>query len=572
MLAATVLLQVAKETEGFLPESQAGFRKDRGCRDNVVVLAILLDFFLDEGNPLVLTYLDYVAAFDTVSHKFLDEALGEAGASSKMRSLIRAIYSKATAVVRVRSTNGEPDVYSRSFPIDRGVLQGCLLSPRLFIVAAALIMKRHDSNGGGAKLREMLVEKLEYADDAGLADTTAESASLRVTAIQEGAAKDADVVVSIPKSEVQHIQQQEEVASPSQEDYERAASQGKVSFRCEFCDKRFPQPVDLRHLKFCPKAQRGEYDGEWEVEKILEVRGPPEHRFFQVRWKHRWQKDQTTWEPTRHLGEAEEVVEEFWASHPEIDSLSDIYVEEEHRCKWCCKFYGTEVKLLRHRCGEKPKLETRASRKAKKLVKRMLQAERQDSREEVKMGEDSLKAVFAFNYLGMSNTADGDKAYPVEVRLAKAAARFSELHNVWRSTQLRLQTKLQLFESGVCSMATHAFEAWQFTEPNVKLLKSWVARRLSFISSRSIRDEYISPSWNLMASLRVRRLRFLGHVLRMDESRLVRKAVLTLRNPYPPGFILMDTPPHESLDQLIDMARDKESWNIEVNALKLRLE
>ena len=98
MFAATVLLQVAEETEGFLPESQAGFRKNRGCRDNVVTLAILLDFCLEEDNSLILTYLDYVAAFDTVSHKFLDVALGEAGASAKSRSLI---FQKVSRKIRI---------------------------------------------------------------------------------------------------------------------------------------------------------------------------------------------------------------------------------------------------------------------------------------------------------------------------------------------------------------------------------------------------------------------------------------------------------------------------------------
>jgi len=78
----------------------------------------------------------------------------------------------------------------------------------------------------------------------------------------------------------------------------------------------------------------------------------------------------------------------------------------------------------------------------------------------VKMGEDKLKAVFSFNYLGMSNTVDADPAYPIEVRLAKAAGRFSELHKIWRSETLNLKVKLQLFESGVCSMATHVPDPW----------------------------------------------------------------------------------------------------------------
>ena len=51
-------------------------------------------------------FLDYEAAFDSVSHLFLDEALGAAGASDKIRSIFRAIYSKANAVVRVQKADG----------------------------------------------------------------------------------------------------------------------------------------------------------------------------------------------------------------------------------------------------------------------------------------------------------------------------------------------------------------------------------------------------------------------------------------------------------------------------------
>jgi len=76
----------------------------------------------------------------------------------------------------------------------------------------------------------------------------------------------------------------------------------------------------------------------------------------------------------------------------------------------------------------------------------------------------------------MSSTVDADAAYgpyPIEVRLAKAAARFSELHdNVWRSKNLNLKVKLQLFDSGVCSMATHAFEAWKLSMSSTERKKN----------------------------------------------------------------------------------------------------
>ena len=69
-----------------------------------------------------------------------------------------------------------------------------------------------------------------------------------------------------------------------------------------------------------------------------------------------------------------------------------------------------------------------------------------------------------------------------------------------------------------CSKATHGFEAWQLTPSNVMKLKQWCARRLAVITGNDIATEYKFPSYDLVAALRVHRLRWLGHVLRMDSS------------------------------------------------------
>ena len=57
----------------------------------------------------------------------------------------------------------------------------------------------------------------------------------------------------------------------------------------------------------------------------------------------------------------------------------------------------------------------------------------------------------------------------------------------------------------------------------------------------------------------------------MHPSRDVRKAVLSIQQPYPEGSLFMDAP-RASTDELIEMAKEREDWNIRVNALKWRLE
>ena len=69
----------------------------------------------------MITFIDFVAAFDSISHRFLDEALEEAEASDKSRAIFRAIYKSATAVVRVSPPGGGDKVLTDPFPVDRGV-------------------------------------------------------------------------------------------------------------------------------------------------------------------------------------------------------------------------------------------------------------------------------------------------------------------------------------------------------------------------------------------------------------------------------------------------------------------
>ena len=40
---------------------------------------------------MAVTFIDYSAAFDSVSHRFIDEMLAKAGASNKLRAMFRAV-------------------------------------------------------------------------------------------------------------------------------------------------------------------------------------------------------------------------------------------------------------------------------------------------------------------------------------------------------------------------------------------------------------------------------------------------------------------------------------------------
>ena len=120
ILSVCILHRLVAETDWFLSDWQAGFRSERGCRDNLLLLRVIYDQVINGNDKCVVTFIDFAAAFDSVSHKFLDSALGKAKAKRKTRALFRAIYAAAEGAVRLQSKDGKIAL-SKYFDVAGGV-------------------------------------------------------------------------------------------------------------------------------------------------------------------------------------------------------------------------------------------------------------------------------------------------------------------------------------------------------------------------------------------------------------------------------------------------------------------
>ena len=69
-----------------------------------------------------------------------------------------------------------------------------------------------------------------------------------------------------------------------------------------------------------------------------------------------------------------------------------------------------------------------------------------------------------------------------------------------------------------------------------------------------------TSSFDLVKHIRVRRLRWLGQILRGDQNRLLFKAIKVQLTMNAPGNLLMDTPKNVSLDDLVTLSQDKDYW------------
>ena len=79
-------------------------------------------------NDIYLCFVDYTKAFDRIVHNELIHLLDDLNLDDKDLRLIESLYYDQAAVIRVRNET------SHSVEIERGVRQGCVLSPDLFSV------------------------------------------------------------------------------------------------------------------------------------------------------------------------------------------------------------------------------------------------------------------------------------------------------------------------------------------------------------------------------------------------------------------------------------------------------
>ena len=77
----------------------------------------------ETNTEIYMCFIDYTKAFDCVSHSKLLNDLKIFKVHYKIINLIQDLYKKQMATVRLEEGTSE------WFPIKRGVMQGCILSP-----------------------------------------------------------------------------------------------------------------------------------------------------------------------------------------------------------------------------------------------------------------------------------------------------------------------------------------------------------------------------------------------------------------------------------------------------------
>jgi len=167
--ASKVLLKIIhsrieRQMEREMPDTQAGFRKRRGTRDQFHNLRSIMERAREYNEDVYMCFIDYSKAFDSVHHEKLWNTLRQMGIPEHYVQLLKSLYDNQESTVRTEF--GETE----SFKIGKGVRQGCILSPYLFNLYSERIMREAglDEIEEGVKIGGRNLNNLRYADDTTL--------------------------------------------------------------------------------------------------------------------------------------------------------------------------------------------------------------------------------------------------------------------------------------------------------------------------------------------------------------------------------------------------------------------
>ena len=145
-----------------------------------------------------------------------------------------------------------------------------------------------------------------------------------------------------------------------------------------------------------------------------------------------------------------------------------------------------------------------------------------------------VESVTRFQYLGSIVQDDCGSDLEVNSRICKASQAFGSLSRIlWYQKKIRTQTKFRVFTSVVLPTLLYGTECVVLLEPQIHQLQSFIMRCLRIILSISVWDmkrhttiRKLAHQHRLSSLLSSRHLRFLGHIVRMPDSRLPKQLLV----------------------------------------------
>ena len=195
----------------------------------------------------------------------------------------------------------------------------------------------------------------------------------------------------------------------------------------------------------------------------------------------------------------------------------------------------------------------------------------------VKVEGTDIENVERFTYLGSNFTFDLDGEAEVKTRLAKAFAALKALDKIWRSSAIKIHTKMQVLNTTIFSTALYGCETWVYNASIRRRILAFESKcyrkilRIKWTQKLTNEEifERVGRTETILQKAIRRKLNLFGHIARMGEDRKLKMMVFGIvegknkrGRPHREWTDDIEDWCRHPLQKLFHMAQDRHGWRV----------
>ena len=147
------------EDNRILSDEQNGFRAGRRGSDNIFIMNEIIEKRKKEKKNTYIAFLDIEKAYDSLNRELLWALMKKVGLKSKVIKAIKSLYNESRTTFKIGN------IVTDWVESNRGVKQGCVLSPLIFALFMEELTTRVKALDVGVNIRGSKLSILLFADD-----------------------------------------------------------------------------------------------------------------------------------------------------------------------------------------------------------------------------------------------------------------------------------------------------------------------------------------------------------------------------------------------------------------------
>jgi len=169
-------------------------------------------------------------------------------------------------------------------------------------------------------------------------------------------------------------------------------------------------------------------------------------------------------------------------------------------------------------------------------TKAMVQSRRLGKGRTLTIEDHKTEVVRRFKYLGTVINDVNDEMEEIRARILAANKAYSSLQTIFRSKQIHRNNKIRLYRALIKPILCYGSVTWTLTQMSEQMLNTFERKILRRIYGPTHERGCWRPRWNnelyslykepnIVEDIKIRRLEWAGHIIRMEEERISKKVL-----------------------------------------------